>query len=591
MNNRQRMAFLLGLGILLGGVPASGQGGFAPVTLLSINDVYRLDHLAGVRTLRRQLEARHGQVLLLHAGDFLFPSLLSRRYQGRQMIDLMNRLDGDPEAWDPWMFVTFGNHEFDLGALEDRKPLNARMSESQFAWVTSNIVFARDSEGQPVVGGEALQAWRLIDLQGTRIGLFGLTIANRHPAYVERFADYMETARAMSAQLRQAGADLVIALTHLTMELDHNLLEQLGDAGPDLILGGHEHHRQVARVGERLVIKADADAASVAVVRILPRPGAPPLIKHRFQEIPGQLAGDPEVAARAAWWEARFEDDYCTEQQLGPACLSTPIGRTQIELVAEELTIRRFATNLGDWVADQALAAFREQGAQIAFINAGSLRLNRNLPAGHRITRKTLDELFTYPNRLALIRLTGAQLRQVIAHAVEDWTGSGHWLQISGFRFRQDPSREKAGGLRLVTPDGERPVRDDESILAVTSRYLIDDQGDQDGYRMLGPGMRVHPEGPELRLRDLVVAALQAAEPEGIAPVEDGRICNLSFPDETCPAAEWKPEEAPCASGPAVGTGGASGGQAPPADTPRPRPSPAHAPENDPDPESAPGVR
>ena len=48
-----------------------------PLTILVINDVYRLDNLPYVRHLRASLEQSEGEVLMLHAGDFLFPSLLS----------------------------------------------------------------------------------------------------------------------------------------------------------------------------------------------------------------------------------------------------------------------------------------------------------------------------------------------------------------------------------------------------------------------------------------------------------------------------------------------------------------------------------
>ncbi|MEN8214256.1 MAG: 5'-nucleotidase C-terminal domain-containing protein [Pseudomonadota bacterium] len=506
----------------------------SPVTVLLINDVYRLDNLAGMRTLRRTLEAEHGKVLVLHAGDFLFPSLLSRRFKGEQMIDLMNRLDGDAEAHDPLMFVTFGNHEFDKDRLKHHRLVSDRIQSSQFDWVSANVEFRHDDHGAPLVQGHNLHPYRLIDVNGTRVGLFGITIDTKHPAYVERFGNYVETSRAMTAKLRGLGAELVIALTHLTMDNDKELLGRLGDDGPDIIFGGHEHHRQTAEIKGRLAIKADADAVSAAVARITPRADKPPLVEHRFQIIPGEVEPDPVVAERTILWEARYQHEYCKEKGLGELCLDKVIGRTQVELVAEELTIRRFATNLGNWAMDLALETFRSQGAQVAFINSGSLRLNRNIAAGSEITRRTLDELFAYPNELVLIRITGARLKQIVARSVEEWSGNGHWLQISGFDFRHHPGRGLVDRLRLHTPDGPRQLADDEQILAVTNRYLIDSQGDQDGYLMLTPDMLVDPGTPRTRLRDLVIAALQAAEPDGIAPLADGRICNGEFIEETC---------------------------------------------------------
>ena len=90
-------------------------------TIIGINDVYRIEGvdeganggLARVRSLRTELEKANPNVLLLHGGDFLFPSLLSRQYNGKHMIEILNLLDGDSKGFDDRMFVTFGTHEFE----------------------------------------------------------------------------------------------------------------------------------------------------------------------------------------------------------------------------------------------------------------------------------------------------------------------------------------------------------------------------------------------------------------------------------------------------------------------------------------------
>ena len=69
-----------------------GLAGCSTPTLhvLHINDVYRIDGvdsgdaggMARLTTLREQLEREHPNLLLMHAGDFLFPSVLSRNFAG-----------------------------------------------------------------------------------------------------------------------------------------------------------------------------------------------------------------------------------------------------------------------------------------------------------------------------------------------------------------------------------------------------------------------------------------------------------------------------------------------------------------------------
>ena len=118
------------------------------VTFLTINDIYRLDGVAEgrsggltrVRTLRKWIERDAPNAILLHAGDFLSPSLVSEQSKGASMVDILNSLDGDPSAFDSRMFVTFGNHEFDISRCSDANPpLNARVAESQFVWLAANL--------------------------------------------------------------------------------------------------------------------------------------------------------------------------------------------------------------------------------------------------------------------------------------------------------------------------------------------------------------------------------------------------------------------------------------------------------------------
>jgi 2',3'-cyclic-nucleotide 2'-phosphodiesterase (5'-nucleotidase family) len=320
------------------------------------------------------------------------------------------------------------------------------------------------------------------------------------------------------------------------MTEDRHLLETLGPRGPDLIIGGHEHFRQSAEVDGRLVIKADADARTATVARIeVPAEGRP-TVAFEFRHLDEDLMPDAETEAAAQQWLARFQREFCTEQDDAPNCLTQPLGRTAVKLVGEELQIRSIETNLGDWVADQALEAFRDQGAQIALINSGSLRLNQDLPAGTEITRTHLAELFAFPSPLFMIRLSGAELHQVLRKSIDGWPGHGRWLQVAGLAFEHDSVRGRIDGLTLLGPDGPCRIASEDELLVVTSGFLLDPSiGDQDGYRMLNRAQIVDPEAAAPDLVDLVVAALLKADGTGIAPQVEGRICDRrTTPEAPC---------------------------------------------------------
>ncbi len=118
-------------------------------TILQINDTYKIEGLragaegglARVRTLRKELESEGRPVLVLHAGDFLFPSVMSKYLQGVPMVDALNLLDGNA-GFDERLFVTPGNHEFDNPELA---LLSDRIAQSKFTWITSNVA-ARATE-------------------------------------------------------------------------------------------------------------------------------------------------------------------------------------------------------------------------------------------------------------------------------------------------------------------------------------------------------------------------------------------------------------------------------------------------------------
>jgi len=511
----------------------------ATFTVLHLNDIYRIEGLADgrggldrVRTLRSQLE-QCGPVLVTHAGDAFFPSLLSLQYQGRQMVDVLNGLDGDFSAFDAKMVATFGNHEFDKSKLKYAPFVDELLDNSQFAWLDTNITWAKGDDGAPLIAAEHLQHELIVELGGKKVGLFSLTLDMAVPAYVSAIDRHdADLARAKTAALRAAGADVVIALTHLDAREDTALLRALGDDGPDLVLGGHDHAAMELDVDGRYVLKGAADATAVQVISVQFADEAP-----HFAFPPGgvalgpdTVAQDPAVRARIDDWLARFEQDWCGDK--GPGCLDTVLTTARTDVHAEELTIRRFETDLGDWVTDQMLSVFADQGSQGAILNSGSLRLNQDISAGTPITTQIVQELMPYPTGLYLIELKGSELQQVLEHSVADWTGSGHWLQVAGIAFRHDPDAGTVTDLTLLTPQGPRPIRPDETLRLVSGSYILDASvGDQDGYgALLSMDRVVDVPANNTELKDIVRAGLEATRADGLAVALDGRICNPQRP-------------------------------------------------------------
>lgn len=526
--------------------PAVSAATERTAVLLAVNDVYRIEGVEGgqlggfarLRTLRRELEREHPDLLVLHAGDMLFPSLLSRIFNGEQMIDVLNLLDGSP-GFDDRLFAVLGNHEFDKDKMRDAPMLAQRVRDSRFRWVNGNVVFADGEDGKPLVAGDNLASTYRVGSGGIQIGLFGLTVDSKHPEYVKELKDPIATARELTAELRRQGAEVVVALTHLNAADDRLLLATLGDDGPDLIIGGHDHDHMACDVNGRKVLKADADARTATKVRLTLGADGKLDAHHELVRLDSEIGEDAAVVAAVDSWLALHAGLFCGQESVtcdaekgkvtgSPdwRCLEKKVGSTRVLLEAEENKVRSTETAFGDWITDQMVAAFQTCGAQGAFINSGSLRLNQDLAASSDILRRHVEELFGFPSPLALLRVKGKTLQQVAARAIEGWPGAGNWLQIAGFSFVHDTSGKTVSDLQLITSQGRQPVRDEEDLLIVVNQYLYDSsQGDQDGYTMLNEEMVVEEcavNGKDLK-SDIVLPVLQAA-PNGIAPQKDGRI-------------------------------------------------------------------
>lgn len=512
--------------------------------VLHLNDVYRIEGLADgrggldrVRTLREQLEAECGAVLVTHAGDALYPSLLSREYAGAQMIEILNALDGAPGAFDPNLVMTFGNHEFDAGERTDAPGLAARIDQSEFTWLDTTITWAAGDDGQALIGGEQLRPRALVELGGVRVGMFSLMTDVAVPAYVDAIAtDYVAVARREVAALREAGAEVVIALTHLAARDDQAVLDGLSGAdGPDLILGGHDHVLMTLDGDGRHAYKGDADATRVRVVEVsVDAEGAVAVAADPEGTAlgPETPVGDPELGALIDARLAAFDRAFCGADELG--CLTQELTVTRTDLLAEELEIRRYESNYADWILDRMVETFAEDGAEIALLNSGSLRLNQNIAAGTSLTRQIVEETFAYPVVMRLTELDGATIQAMLERSVEDWSGGGHWLQVAGLAYRHDVDAGSARDAVVLGAEGPLALDPAHRYRVVLTDFLLDPSGNQDGYTMLSPELVIEAEANGSHLEDVVRTALAAAGDAGIAPEVEGRICSSDRPEQPC---------------------------------------------------------
>ena len=412
-----------------------------PVRFLSINDVYVADTLpdgnggmARLATLKQRIQ-REGPVLFVLAGDFLSPSLLSRWYNGRQMVEALNAAGLD--------YATFGNHEFDLPKDE----LLLRLSEMKFRMISTNCVQA---DGSPFPG---VLPWDTTNVNGQRIGIFGLTLPGNYRSYV-RCESPDSAARVAIDTLTALKMDMIVAITHQALENDIALLNSEGNL--DLILGGHEHEAHTIAVGSRYVLKADADAVSTQFATLW---GARNEWRQapRLLDVKPSLQPDTAVSAVVKQWSDSLV------KRLGP---DNQVGVVMEPLDATSLALQTRETNFGDIVADAIRSG---TGADVGLMNGGGLRYDGIIPKGP-ITSYMVESVFLFADGTPIITvsISGSRLRDILENAYSSRNyGAGGFLQVSGIRFTVDRTR----------PDGSRVVgqmqRENQSLISPSETIRV----------------------------------------------------------------------------------------------------------------------
>ncbi|MFH1725485.1 MAG: bifunctional UDP-sugar hydrolase/5'-nucleotidase [Elusimicrobiota bacterium] len=401
------------------------------------------------RVVKRE-RGKGGPMLLLDAGDWFQGTPEGTITRGRSVADIFNALEYDA--------VTLGNHEYDYG----EEPLKALIARLEVPVVGSNVHGV--AGGGPV---DYVKPYIVKEVAGVKVGIFGL-LTTRMPVITIpknvaglRFPDEVETARRMVAALREAGADVVVALSHIARGAaerggslsDRDLAERV--SGIDLIVGGHAHvpvfePERDQRTGTLIVNTGWAlTRVGRAVLEIDPE-------RKRVVSSKGELVDlwidevgeDPEIR--------KIVEKY--QEEVG--------RRLEVVIATASVTLehdREKISSLGVWVTD---CIRRWTKTQIAFQNGGGIRAD--LRAGP-VRLRDIFEIMPFDNYVVTLYMSGAGVRSILEHGVSRAPGK---VQVSGLRFKYDPDAPAGRRLREVSVGG-RPLADDEVYSVSAPDFLV----------------------------------------------------------------------------------------------------------------------
>lgn len=506
--------------LALSATPAAAQknDGPAQFTFLQLNDVYRIDAVAdgkagGMGRVAALIKQTRGPVFLLHAGDFIAPSLESKYFDGRQMIAAMNFL----HRLAP-LYVVPGNHEFD-----ERQPkmVMGAITESRFPWLAANLQL-RTPETE--INGRI--APRVLAVMGKmKVGIFALTLHGAHNGrdrdYAPVDSNYVAIAEREIQALEAEGAEVIIGLTHLSIHDDRKIARLRRNHPKFLwIAGGHEHFAQKEDLQPEaaLITKGDSNARSIWRVRFSYRDNQPALAPEQII-LDARIIPDKNYEQEIA---GRFRREL--EQKL--PFINDQIGFSNTTLLGLEDLVRTGESNWGNFLADQMRSAYGSMRADAAVINSGAIRIDDNFSGVIRFEH--LWRTFGFPTRVGYVWLRGRDLRQeILEHSVAAEPGDGRFLQVSGLKFEFDRRQEPGKRVRniKVQQDGAWGDCQDNQIYVVAVPDYLYEGGD--GYNFKQKAIMSIPPGPELKLLAFEAISQAYSRGESIAPAVEGRIVEI----------------------------------------------------------------
>ncbi|XP_077862649.1 uncharacterized protein LOC144344643, partial [Saccoglossus kowalevskii] len=294
------------------------------------------------------------------------------------------------------------------------------------------------------------------------------------------YLDFVTHGRRLAKELKQQGADYVIALTHMRWPNDIRLAENVREI--DLILGGHDHDYDVRKVNGKLIVKSGTDFRTLTRVTIEFALDGISVCTEKIN-VTADIAEDKEVKDIVE----EFHEIVAREME-------GTLGYIEVDLDGRFSMVRTGETNLGNFITDIMLSA---TAAEIALLNSGTLRSDRIHPKGE-FCKRDLMEILPMVDQLVVLEVTGVQLLEALENGVCQFPKfEGRFPQVAGIRFAFNPD---ANPMNRVDPytviiDGEH-LLPNKVYKVCTKLYIA--QG-KDAYEVFKRCRRiVNEDGPIL---------------------------------------------------------------------------------------------
>lgn len=373
-----------------------------------MNEDFGTAKLATKLIAEREDAAKYGPILQIENGDFIQGSPLAyyaaKQVDGkgvRNLTDVVNSMNYD--------LGILGNHEFNYGS----KYLDSAIAAYNHPILAANIL---DEDGNLYYG----KAYEIFEKDGLKVGVLGLTTQYiphwENPEHIKGmvFASCLETAKKYVPIIRQEAGVLVVSY-HGGFERDlatgeptelltgenegYQILEEV--EGIDAFVTGHQHREIATKINGVPVIQPGYRAANIGKIQLeLDQvDGNYQVISSNTELVPtGDGRPDEEIQSQL--------NDLNIELE---AWLDNPMGKVEGDMTITNPMVARLKEHPYIEFVNKV-----QMDATGAKISGTSLFNNDGKGFGSTITMRDIITNYIYPNTLAVLKVSGKDLRDAL---------------------------------------------------------------------------------------------------------------------------------------------------------------------------------
>ncbi|MBT0667861.1 bifunctional metallophosphatase/5'-nucleotidase [Novosphingobium profundi] len=480
------------------------------------------------------------------AGDLISASpLASSLFLDEPTIGVMNRIGLD--------FNAVGNHEFDRGRKELLRVQNGGCAKNtlrepcqleQYAGANFKYLSASTytEDGTTLFPATGLKTFG----EGANkvvLGFVGLTLKDT-PTLVSpggvaglTFGDEAEAINRAVPVLEKEGADAILVLIHqggaqadtsdpnACTGFTGGILPILAKLDPrvDVVISGHTHQAyicQMPRANAHPLLLSSAGSYGRLVTRMVLEidPKARRVVSASARNLPvqspayatakGEVANTDLVPiqpprADIAAYVKRYTDAASAYSTRVVGHLSGSAPRNWPGPDSE-----RKGGPLDQLIADSQLAATRDAGAQIAFMNTGGVRADVEPGQDGAVTFGQIFAVQPFGNTLVTRSFTGAQIKAILENGVGEKPSPSVMVPSANVTYTIDRTRPIGQRIGALTYDG-KPMAMDATYRVTVNSFL--DQGG-DGFAGLTEGTDPTVGGLDLDALEAWLSAVRVRE-------------------------------------------------------------------------------